>query len=158
MAVSNQYVEIKKVLDKFVTPKESWNPIEKALFTPEKFFTNYKKNLSSMLGLKIVSPPADHLVTDGETIEFGQSEMKIIHTPGHSRGSISLYCQNSHVAFTGDTLFAGSIGRIDLPSSSPKEMLSSLKQLMKLPDQTIIYPGHGDTTTIEKEKSVNPFL
>jgi len=117
------------------------------------------KNFSRRLGLVVTSPPADRLIRDGEIIELGQLELEVIHTPGHTYGSISLYCQEEGIVFTGDTLFAGSIGRTDLSGSSFKDIMQSLRgKLMKLPDQTLVYPGHGGKTTIGKEKRDNPFL
>ena len=107
----------------------------------------------------VVSPPADRLVRDGDMIRVGKLEFEVIHTPGHSRGGISLYCESESVVFSGDTLFNRSIGRTDLPGSSAKDMGRSLREkLMKLPEQTIVYPGHGPETTIGEEKMWNPFL
>lgn len=107
----------------------------------------------------VVSPPADRLVHDGDVIRVGKIEFEVIHTPGHSRGSISLYCESESVVFSGDTLFNRSIGRTDLPESSAEDMKRSLREkLMKLPEQTIVYPGHGPETTIGEEKTWNPFL
>ena len=82
--------------------------------------------------------------------------MKVLHTPGHSKGSITLLGEN--IAFTGDTLFAGSIGRYDFPDASFKEIMTSLKRLMTLPDHVTVYPGHGPSSTIGNEKRNNPFL
>ncbi|MEM2914389.1 MAG: MBL fold metallo-hydrolase, partial [Candidatus Bathyarchaeia archaeon] len=118
-----------------------------------------QKNFSKMLGLTVTSPSADRLLQDGDAIEVGQLKFEVIHTPGHSSGSISLYCKAEGVVFTGDTLFAGSIGRTDLLGSSFRDIMSSLKgKLMKLPDSTVVYPGHGEKTTIGKEKQTNPYL
>lgn len=102
------------------------------------------------------SPPADILLRDGDTISFGSLNLKVMHTPGHSPGSISLLGEKE--VFTGDTLFAGSIGRTDLPHGSNKEMKNSLKKLIRLPDFFKVYPGHGPPTTIGEEKANNPFL
>jgi glyoxylase-like metal-dependent hydrolase (beta-lactamase superfamily II) len=79
-----------------------------------------------------------------------------MHTPGHTQGSICLI--GEELVFTGDTLFAGGIGRTDFPESSIGYMRVSLEKLVHLPDDFLIYPGHGDTSTMEKEKRVNPFL
>lgn len=107
----------------------------------------------------VVSPPADRLVRDGDMIRVGKLEFEVIHTPGHSRGGVSLYCESESVIFSGDTLFNRSIGRIDLAGSSAEDMGRSLREkLMKLPEQTIVYPGHGPETTIGEEKMWNPFL
>jgi len=102
------------------------------------------------------SPNANIILHDGDLIKFGTETLKVIHTPGHSRGSISLLGQKE--IFTGDTLFAGSIGRTDFPESSEQEMKLSLKKLATLPDHLKVYPGHGPPTTIGEEKQFNPFL
>ncbi len=107
----------------------------------------------------VVSPPADRFVRDRDVIRVGKLEFRVIHTPGHSRGGISLYCESEGVVFSGDTLFSRSIGRTDLPGSSAEDMGLSLREkLMKLPEHTIVYPGHGPETTIGEEKMWNPFL
>jgi len=111
---------------------------------------------TDMFGFENSSPPADILLHDGDSVQFGKITLKVIHTPGHTRGSISLLAKKE--IFTGDTLFAGSIGRTDFPESSELDMKSSLKKLAKMPNQLIIYPGHGPTTTISQEKHGNPFL
>jgi len=80
----------------------------------------------------------------------------VLHTPGHSRGSTSLVGENE--VFTGDTLFAGSIGRTDFPESSNLQMQQSLQKLKALPDHFTVYPGHGPATTIGEEKRSNPFM
>jgi len=102
------------------------------------------------------SPPADITLHDGSLIKFGTEKLKVIHTPGHSKGSISLLGRKE--VFTGDTLFAGSIGRTDFPDSSEREMRLSLKKLVALPTDLKVYPGHGPPTTIGDEKQINPFL
>ena len=107
----------------------------------------------------VVSPPADRLVRDGDVIRVGKLNFRVIHTPGHSRGGISVYCEGESVVFTGDTLFNRSIGRTDLPGSSVEDMFRSLRdKLMKLPDHTVVYPGHGPETMIGEERMWNPFL
>ncbi|MFQ6089635.1 MAG: MBL fold metallo-hydrolase [Candidatus Methanofastidiosia archaeon] len=106
----------------------------------------------------VASPPADRLLNHGDVIKFGKLEMRVIHTPGHSKGSISLYCESDSVVFTGDTLYADSIGGTDLPESSHQDIMKSLNELMNLPEHTIVYPAHGEKTTIGKEKRENPFL
>jgi len=107
----------------------------------------------------IVSPPADGLLNDGDVVKFGNQEFLVIHTPGHSWGSISLYSKKEKVLLSGDTLFAGSIGSIGTPHSSIEDIMHSLKEkLMKLPEDTMVYPGHGGQTTIGREKRENPYL
>ena len=120
--------------------------------------TDPHENLSFMLGLTVTSPKADRLLRDEDSIGLGDLEFKVIHTPGHTRGSISLFSEEEKIVFTGDTLFAGSIGRTDLPGSSFRDMMESLGRLMELPDETIVYPGHGDVTSIGWEKGRNPFI
>ena len=114
------------------------------------------KKIAETFGLKTYSPLADRLLEDGNLIKFGEASLKVLHTPGHSRGSISLVGENE--VFTGDTLFAGSIGRTDFPESSSLQMQQSLLKLKALPDRFVVYPGHGPATTIGEEKRSNPFM
>ncbi len=118
--------------------------------------TNASQNLSMLFGLRVTSPPADQTLREGDVIRVGRVELKVLHTPGHSKGSISLLGED--VVFTGDTLFAGSIGRYDFPDASLREIMSSIKRLATLPDHMKVYPGHGPTSTIGEEKRSNPFL
>ena len=98
-------------------------------------------------------PPIDAYVEDGEEIA---GVLRVLHVPGHSPGSIALV--GEEIAFSGDLLFAGSIGRTDLPGGSMRDMRESLRRFLALPGNTRVYPGHGDATTIEKERRTNPFL
>jgi len=119
--------------------------------------TRATENLTMLFGLRTASlPPADRILHNGDAIKVGEVMLRVLHTPGHTRGSISIL--GNDVVFTGDTLFAGSIGRTDLPDSSPKEIMSSLKKLTILPDHIKVYPGHGPASTIGEEKKSNPFL
>ena len=107
------------------------------------------------------SPPADRTVRDGDLIEVGGIKLKVLHTPGHSRGSMVLLLDG--YAFTGDTLFVEAVGRTDLPGGSGKVMFNSIqKKLCTLPDETVVLPGHNygrmPTSTIGHEKQFNPFL
>jgi len=103
------------------------------------------------------SLPADRRLHDGDLIEVGSVKLRVIHTPGHSKGSIVLL--GADCVFSGDTLFAGSIGRYDLPGGSLREIQSSLRnKLMTLPDHFKVYPGHGPVSTIGEERRNNPFL
>ena len=101
-------------------------------------------------------PPANVLLEDKKLVKFGKMTLRVMHTPGHSLGSISLVGEN--LVFTGDTLFAGSIGRTDFQGGSDRDIKVSLEKLMRLPDDFVVYPGHGGFSTIGKEKRVNPFL
>lgn len=107
------------------------------------------------------SPPADILVKDGDTIQVGDLGLKVIHTPGHSPGSISLCLED--MVFTGDTLFVGAVGRTDLPGGSRETLEASIRhRLFTLPDDTAVLPGHNygpaPTSTIRQEKLTNPGL
>lgn len=112
--------------------------------------------LKSILGMDSKPIIADYIVEDGDRIPFDDKEFKVIATPGHTPGGICLYIDN--FLFSGDTLFNGSIGRTDLPGGDYDSIMSSLKDLMKLPDDTIVLPGHGPETSIEYEKINNPFI
>jgi hydroxyacylglutathione hydrolase len=101
----------------------------------------------------------DRSVSTGETVSAGSLTAQILHTPGHTEGSICLYFPAEQKLIAGDTLFAGSIGRTDLPGGSHKKILSSIHEtLLALPDETVVIPGHGELTTIGKERESNPFL
>ena len=106
--------------------------------------------------LGAAAPPANVVLNEGDTIEFGDVKLKVMHTPGHTPGSICLLGEN--VIFTGDTLFAGGIGRTDFAGGSDRDMRFSLARLLRLPEVLVVYPGHGPATTIGEEKRSNPFL
>ena len=113
-----------------------------------------------MLGMDLnIDLPAGNLkLTENEEVKFGSHTFKIIRTPGHSPGSVSFYCAEENVLFTGDTLFKGSIGRTDFPGGSMFQIISSLRELAQLPDKTIVYPGHGPQTSIGFELAHNPYM
>ena len=115
-------------------------------------------NLSAFAGMEELSlPAADRLLSDGDTIAFGDVELAVIHTPGHTPGGICLYAPG--VLFSGDTLFAASVGRTDFPGGSQAQLLDSIThKLLSLPLETIVYTGHGPSTTIGAETGGNPFL
>jgi hydroxyacylglutathione hydrolase len=103
------------------------------------------------------APPPDRLLNEGDTIQVGEVKLKVLHTPGHTPGGISL--AGDGVVFTGDTLFKESIGRTDLPGGNHSEIIRSIRhKLLTLPDETVVYPGHGPETTIGTEREGNPFL
>jgi hydroxyacylglutathione hydrolase len=110
-----------------------------------------------------VPPPGkveiDRSVTTGETVSAGAHSAQILHTPGHTEGSICLYFAADKKLIAGDTLFAGSIGRTDLPGGSTQKIMRSLHDtVLTLPDETVVVPGHGELTTIGEEREGNPFL
>ena len=96
-------------------------------------------------------PLADQFMVDGQIIRFGQQSLQVIHTPGHTPGSVCLYSAADRLCLTGDTLFKNAIGRTDLSYSQPSEMERSLQKLAQLPPATTIYPGHGEISTIGDE-------
>jgi len=103
------------------------------------------------------NPPADRKLRDGDFVEIGTVKLRVVHSPGHSKGSIILL--SSEVVFSGDTLFSGSIGRYDLPGGSLTELVNSLRnKILTLPDYIKVYPGHGPVSTIGEERRHNPFL
>ncbi len=110
------------------------------------------------LNLDYDFPPIGKFFEEGEMIQFGNHELEIIHTPGHSRGSVTFYCKEEKVAFTGDTLFHNSIGRTDFTGGSMFQIINSLRYLSQLPDDTKVLPGHGDYTSIGEELAHNPYM
>lgn len=109
--------------------------------------------------LPIIQPPIGRIFDAGETITFGNHRLDIISTPGHTQGGVCFYCEKEHVLFSGDSLFLHEIGRTDLPGGSLTNLVNSLKtNILTLPENVIVYPGHGDSTTIGEEKRNNPFL
>jgi glyoxylase-like metal-dependent hydrolase (beta-lactamase superfamily II) len=114
------------------------------------------KDQAAFWGYKLDPLPApDRLLSEGDIIEAGTLSFTVVHTPGHSPGSICLYVGNA--VFTGDTLFAGSIGRTDFPGGSMSDMRESFRKLMRLPDETLVFSGHGPGTTIGQERAENIF-
>ncbi|MEX2109443.1 MAG: MBL fold metallo-hydrolase [Gemmatimonadaceae bacterium] len=101
-------------------------------------------------------PPPDREFSDGQHLELGGSEFTVMHAPGHAPGHVVIHGEG--MALVGDCLFAGSIGRTDLPFSNPPQLAESLKKIAGLPPETIVYPGHGMETTIAEERRSNPFL
>lgn len=105
------------------------------------------------------SPPPDVELVDGQTLEVGTLRLQVMHTPGHSPGSVTFYLQEEAAAFDGDVLFAMGIGRTDLPGGDWDTLMRSIREvLFTLPDETALYPGHGPSTTVEQERSSNPWL
>jgi hydroxyacylglutathione hydrolase len=125
--------------------------------------TDPVRNASRLFGMDMYVSPPDDVIADGDIISFGNLSLRTAHTPGHSSGGV-VFVGDGYV-FTGDTLFAGSIGRSDLPDSSDEgtnayeTLIASIREkLLTLPDDTIVLPGHGPATTIGREKAGNPFL
>lgn len=103
--------------------------------------------------------PPDHSPADGEVLEAGALRPQVLYTPGHTEGSLCLYLPQEDLLLAGDTLFAGSVGRTDLPGGDMRKLLASIHdRLLPLPEETAVIPGHGETTTIGEERQSNPFL
>jgi hydroxyacylglutathione hydrolase len=115
---------------------------------------------SKLFGLSMETPPepAGHL-SDGDEVTFGNVRFSVLYVPGHTRGGIAFHSIEAGVVFTGDTLFSGSIGRTDLPGGDYETIIHSIKtRLFTLPPLTVVYPGHGEATTIETELKTNPYF
>lgn len=112
-------------------------------------------NLSTITYDYTVELEPDSIVDDGDLIHLGDLEFILIHTPGHTAGGSCLYCEKEKCLFSGDTLFRGTWGRTDLPTSSLEDIMDSItNKLLVLPDETIVYPGHGKSTMIKEEKPI----
>ena len=112
-------------------------------------------NLTPYIIEKPIELEADSRIDDNDLIHLGNLEFRVIHTPGHTRGGTSLYCEKEGLLFSGDTLFRGTWGRTDCPTGSLEDIMDSIvNKLMKLPDDTICYPGHGLSTKIRDEKPI----
>ncbi|HDQ92590.1 MAG TPA: MBL fold metallo-hydrolase [Synergistetes bacterium] len=119
-----------------------------------------ESNLSAFVGEKLSLLPAERLFRDGDTFRVGDLSISVIHTPGHTRGSSCFLVEESGgkgVLLSGDTLFAGSVGRTDLPGGDRDILERSLSRLSALPDEMKVFPGHGPATTIGAERAGNPF-
>lgn len=119
-----------------------------------------QEQAEAFAGVKLYDdfPSVGEYLNLDDTISFGSHQFTLIETPGHTPGSVFFYCQEEHVAFSGDTLFHLSIGRTDLQGGSMFQMIQSLRMLSQLPDNTKIYPGHGEPTTIGTELAGNPYM
>ncbi|MEK7310009.1 MAG: MBL fold metallo-hydrolase [Planctomycetota bacterium] len=133
-----------------------------------------KANLATELGFEFSAPEADKLLNEGDTLSLGKEKFSILHLPGHTKGGIGLLYNHkwvdakrhgaaapndANLLFSGDALFAGSIGRTDFPGGSLSELVNNIREkVLTLPDNTVVYPGHGPSTTVGDEKHSNPFL
>lgn len=124
------------------------------------WYADPMQNLSAFLdGPPTTARAPSRHVSDGDWLELGATRWRVMHLPGHSPGSVAFACGDAGVAIVGDTLFAGSIGRSDLPGGDPQTLAQSLSRMLKeLPDQMRVHPGHGPATTIGQERASNPFL
>lgn len=121
------------------------------------FLKDPEKNMSRAFIFSVTSPAASRFLADGEKIALGSMELEVIHTPGHTPGSVSI--KAGDIIFTGDALFRGSIGRTDFEYGSEADLVKCIRdRLLVFSDDTVIYPGHGDPSTIGEERRTNPFL
>ncbi|USN98354.1 MAG: MBL fold metallo-hydrolase [Phycisphaeraceae bacterium] len=125
----------------------------------ELWLLDAERNLSALSPMPMTAPPADRLLRDGDELALGGHVWRVLHTPGHSPGGVSLYQAEAGVCLCGDALFAGSIGRTDFPGSDFATLERSIREkLYTLPGETVLYPGHGPATTVGAEKATNPFV
>ncbi|HDS02529.1 MAG TPA: MBL fold metallo-hydrolase [Firmicutes bacterium] len=123
-----------------------------------EMLTDPQKNLSSFLGESFISPPADNVFKEGETIAFHHLQLKVLHTPGHTPGSCCLWDEEGGVLFTGDTLFDGGRGRTDLPGGDETKLLLSLQRLRSFPGDMRCYPGHGPSFILKDQFEMLDFI
>jgi hydroxyacylglutathione hydrolase len=127
------------------------------LHPAERPLWDFASRAAEMYGIHLENPPPpDHDWADGARATLGSLTFQVMHVPGHAPGHVVLHGQG--VAFVGDCLFAGSIGRTDLPFAEPAALATSLQRIAALPDDTVVYPGHGPATAIGVERRTNPFL
>ena len=125
----------------------------------EEMLNSASANLSMLTGNSFTIAPPDILLEDESFIEYANVKLRVLHTPGHTKGCVSFYNEADKVAFVGDTLFNESVGRTDLPGGSMDEIKRSIREkLFKLGDDTVCLTGHGEQTTIAHEQKHNPFL
>lgn len=136
-----------------------FGPLRISIHVAERgFCSDGMLNLSSLMGAPVTCTEPEHYLNDGDVIDVGGTTWRVLHAPGHSPGCAVFVHDESHQAIAGDTLFAGSMGRVDFPTSNPSDMKRSLEMIMTLPDETHIHPGHGPATTIGEERRTNPFV
>jgi len=145
-----------------VYDNERWKelfPVPISMHQDDVFLLEHLREQAIWLGLPQVNPVTpDLFFEDGQTVSIGQHTAQVLHTPGHSPGSVSLYFADEKIVFVGDVLFRGSVGRTDLPGCSSAQLQESLKRLAALPADTRVLTGHGEETTIADELATNPYL
>ena len=117
------------------------------------------RNMSGPFGLSVTAPAVDELIEPGQMLHFGDMAWRVLDTSGHTPGGVSYYCRLRGIVITGDALFAGSIGRTDIPGADEGKLITNIrKHLLVLPDDTRVLPGHGPPTTIGAERATNPYV
>lgn len=131
-------------------------------YNDAELYNHLSLQVESFLGpfpYSIETAPQGNSLSEGDSISFGNHELVVIETPGHTPGGVCFYCKQENVLFSGDSLFQYSIGRTDFPESNTQDLLYNLRtKILTLPENTVVYPGHGGQTTIGQEKRYNPFL
>lgn len=142
------------------TVRQYWPHVKVAISRDDaEMLTSPARNLSILAEVMVQARPAEVIFAKQRYYEAADIRFEIIHTPGHTPGGICLYCSDEGVLFSGDTLFAGSVGRSDLSGGDHEQLIDRIKhKLLILPEQTRVYPGHGPATTLRAEKRHNPFL
>lgn len=116
-------------------------------------------NMAAAFGMDVTAPPASRLIRPGEQLTLGELAVEVLDTAGHTPGGVSYYLPQGGAIFTGDALFAGGIGRTDIPHGDEAQLLSNIRnRLLTLPEDTAVLPGHGPASTIGREKASNPYL
>jgi hydroxyacylglutathione hydrolase len=140
--------------------RENWENIKVVIHKEDaEMLTRASQNMSLLSGSAFKAEPADIIIEEDGPIEFAALKFDILHTPGHTRGGICLYSRQHKTVFVGDTLFASSIGRTDLPGGNFNTLITSIKEkLLTLPPATQVFTGHGPATTIEIEAKSNQYL
>jgi glyoxylase-like metal-dependent hydrolase (beta-lactamase superfamily II) len=124
-----------------------------------EMLTGKQFNLSELAGVRFSTTPAELVLESGDVIEEAGIKLEVLHTPGHTPGGTCLYSKDDGIIFTGDTLFAGSVGRTDFTGGDMTQLIKAIREkLLTLPDETVVYTGHGPVTTIAQEKTNNPYL
>lgn len=126
----------------------------------EKLYKDISEQTRQLMGMSVdvTMPALERCLKNGDEVTFGNTSFKVIATPGHSQGSIMYYCDSEKVAFSGDTLFRGSIGRTDFTGGSMFQIINSLRYIAQMNDSIRIYPGHGEETTLGYELAHNPYM
>lgn len=123
------------------------------------YLTDPRLNLSLFMGVELRSPEADRLLNEGDVVELEDMRFEVLHTPGHTPGHITLVAREDNLAFVGDVIFRQGIGRTDFPGGSHEQLIETIQtKIYSLPDEMILYNGHGPTTTVGDEKRHNPFV
>jgi hydroxyacylglutathione hydrolase len=125
----------------------------------EKLLADPHANVSAFFDKPVSSPPPDYTVVDGQVLQIAGIRLAVLSTPGHTSAGVCYFEEQAGRLFSGDTLFAGGIGRVDLPGGDFKQLLKSIREkILTLPNGVLVYPGHGPSTTVETERASNPWL